>query len=322
MRIIRGIENWKFRLRRPVAALGVFDGVHRGHRRIVSRAVARARKLGGKSVVITFDPHPLSVIRPESPPSLLTSHEHKLRLIRDLGADYCLVIKFSRAFSRRRPRQFIRDVLVKKLAVREVVVGGNFAFGRNQQGRVGLFSREAARYGFRLWVVKMLKTGGQPVSSTLIRRLIEKGELVQAARLLGRRVSVRGTVVPGSGRGKTLGFPTANIDPHHEAIPPPGVYAVRVLLNSRRFAGMVNIGFRPTFRSPRAEGKAGSRQVEVHIFDFRRNLYGKDMEVVFLKMIRPEKRFPNTESLVSRIRLDERIARRITRAGRPAELHR
>lgn len=311
MKVIYGIRKWNERVRSPVIALGVFDGVHVGHQRIISRAVRRAEKIVGTSIVTTFDPHPLKVINPKKSPSLLTSCEHRVKLFSYLGADVCLVVRFTRSFSQLEPDKFVGNFLVRRLRVTEMVVGENFAFGKDGSGGIKFLKEAALRYGFSLRKVKMARIGGKVVSSTVIRNLVEKGELMRAGRLLGRPVSVLGTVTAGSSRGRALGFPTANLNLHHEAIPPAGVYAVRVKYKGSVLSGLVNIGIRPTFNRPSAGRKRISPCVEVHILNFKKNIYGEELEVVFSGRIRDERTFSDRENLLRQIERDEIAARRI-----------
>lgn len=297
-------------MRKTVAAIGIFDGVHLGHRRIIRaaviacRAMSTAKKIRVRSVVITFDPHPLKILRPYKPIPSIMSTAHRVRLIRELGADACLVIRFTKKFSNLKPRDFVKKILVDRFRVLELFVGTNFVFGKGNTGDTALLKRFGREYGFKVTVVPMVKVGGKIISSTAIRDLITRGRLAEASRMLGRPVTVFGTVVSGASRGRLLGYPTANIDPHHEAIPPSGVYAVRVRLGNKKFGGALFIGHRPTF---------GEREpvIESHIFDFRSMIYGEDIEVTFVKRLRGVRKFAGHEKLVEQIRKDDAYARRI-----------
>lgn len=291
-------------MRKTVAAIGIFDGVHLGHRKIIRAAVLAARRIKGRSVVITFDPHPLKVLRPHRPIPSIMSTAHRVKLIRGLGADACSVIKFTKRFSDLKPRDFIKKILVDRYEVSELFVGNNFVFGKNNSGNAALLKRLGPEYGFKVAIVPMVKVNGKVVSSTAIRDLIVRARLKEASRMLGRPVTVFGTVVSGARRGRLLGYPTANIDPHHEAIPPSGVYAVRVKLGNKRFGGALFIGRRSTF---------GEKEpvIEAHIFDFRSMIYGEDIEVTFVKRLRGVKKFANHGKLVEQIRKDDANARRV-----------
>ena len=309
MKVIHGISHVEQRFRRPVLAIGVFDGVHRGHRQLIKRAIRRARSLKGVAVVMTFSPHPVHVLRPDVSLPLLTSLKHRLRLIEDLGADVCLVVRFTRRFARLSPEQFVGRYLRRKIGPEEIFVGDDFRFGHDRAGGLKELREAGRRYGFKVNIVKSVLRQGRNISSTLIRRYIQKGELRKAAGFLGHPVSVSGRVIRGASRGKKLGYPTANIKPISEIIPPPGVYLVRVLLDKKTYPGMANIGYQPSFR------KKDSRQekhlhVEVHILDFRGEIYKKEVTLEILKKIRDEKKFPSSEQLAAQLRRDERRARR------------
>lgn len=282
-----------------VVAIGVFDGVHRAHRRIIEYAVRRARAARLKCIVLTFWPHPAGE-------QSLYSLQHRRRIIAELGVDRCVVVRFTRRFASLNPESFIRDILVKELHARLVCVGENFRFGRSAAGTTATLRRYAGRWGYAVRVFGVMKHRGRTISSTAIRSLIAVGRIAEAGRLLGRPVSVFGTVVRGDSRGRGLGFPTANIDPHHEILPPPGVYAVRVALGTRGTAGICYIGTRPTFK-----GRSQRISVEVHLFGFSGDLYGRDLELFFVRRIRGDKKFPSVQALVERMRRDSLLAKRL-----------
>lgn len=284
---LRGLERYK----RPVVALGVFDGVHRGHRRILKGAVAEARRIRGTSVVLTFWPHPQKQ-------SSLYSLEHRIRLIGELGIDVCIVINFNKKFSQVLPEKFIKDILFKKLHAYCIYVGRNFRFGKDASGSQVTLKKLSNLYGYKLKVFEVVKVKNLPISSTAIRLLIKNGRLDAARELLARRVSILGTVIKGSSWGTILGFPTANIDPHHEVIPPKGVYAVWIDIENNKLKGICYIGTRPTFRNK------ALRRIEVHIYNFSNNLYGKYLEIQFIKKIRDEQKFNSVYSLSKQIKKD------------------
>ena len=305
MEIIRGIRNRS--IKGPTAVtVGIFDGVHRGHKKILRQLKKRAGAIKGKSCVVTFEPHPLKVLRPHGTPPLLVSPQHKMKLLEAEGVDIAVIINFTRDFAVMTPADFAKDVLNKKLNAKELLVGENFVLGKGRSGDAKYLKRLGRQLGFNVRPVKPLKSGNEVVSSTLIRKLIMSGDLERAKRLLGRNVSVLGTVVRGAKRGRVIGFPTANIDPHHEATPPSGVYIVKVKLGGRQYRGVLNIGFRPTFHDARKESEP---VIEVHIFDFNKLIYGRDMEIVFLKKIRSEKKFEDEMKLAARIKKDMAIAK-------------
>ncbi|MCX5697596.1 MAG: bifunctional riboflavin kinase/FMN adenylyltransferase [Candidatus Omnitrophica bacterium] len=240
MKVIRGISNIR-RFPLPVVALGVFDGVHLGHRSILSAAVETAKEIRGTSVAVTFWPHPQNR-------KSLYSLEHRLRIIGELGLQAAIVIKFTGAFSRLSAERFVKDILVDRISARYIFIGKNFHFGKDRKGDYRLLQRSSARNNFKVRVFEIIRRKDMPISSTLLRELISRGELSRARQLLLRPVSVLGTVIKGESRGSSLGFPTANIDPHHEVLPPDGIYAVRVILGGKKFKGVCYIGKKPTFR--------------------------------------------------------------------------
>jgi riboflavin kinase / FMN adenylyltransferase len=282
----------------PAVAIGIFDGVHLGHQKILKKLVREAEKEKTKSLVITFYPHPREILKHSPKVPLLTSLEHRLRLIKELGVDSSVVVKFKKSLSRIKADDFIEKVLVKKLNMKTLVVGKDFKFGHNKKGDFSLLKKMSGRYGFKLFGIDPVKIKGSYVSSTRIREVIEKGGLKHASVLLGRPVVILGTVVKGRRIGRALGFPTANINPHHEAIPPSGVYVVDVKLNGKVFKGVLNIGTRPTF------GENREPVIELHILNFRKNIYGKDAEIIFKKKIRKEKKFKTVNDLKEQIKKD------------------
>lgn len=297
MKIIYGISKIKKYLR-PVVALGVFDGVHRGHRRVLESLAKKARRIRGTSMVLTFWPDPHRQ-------KCLYSLQHRLKLIRDIGIDVSVVVKFTESLARIPAQDFIEKILVRKINPCQVYVGKNFRFGRAGQGSYRTLKKYSRIHKFGLKAFSMLKAGGRPVSSTYIRSLIGRGKLALAERLLSRRVNILGTVTRGNALGRKLGFPTANINPHHEVMPPSGVYLVEILLGNKVLKGICNIGFRPTF------SKKQERRVEVHIFDFKRNIYGRDLEIRFLRKLRKERKFASGRLLARQIQKDILLAKKI-----------
>lgn len=288
--------------------MGVFDGVHRGHRRILEAAVRQAERIKGRSLVLTFFPHPQKE-------KSLYSLRHRLKLIGALGVDVCVVVRFNRLFSQIPAEDFVKDILINKVGAKYIFVGRNFRFGKQARGDSGVLERLSHIYNFKLRVFDIVKTNNRPISSTYIRRLITEGKLNAARRLLSRPVSLLGTVIKGTSLARELGFPTANIDPHHEVLPPSGVYAVSALLNNFRnkeLNGVCYIGTKPTFKSHGAYGKLNTRRyVEAHIFNFNRDIYGRDLEIQFIKKIRSERRFSSLAALAGQIKKDVKFAQRI-----------
>lgn len=286
------------KLGKITASIGVFDGVHRGHQKILKKTAEAASRAGMKSLAITFHPHPREVLNPDSKIPLLTSTAHKSRLIEKIGIDFLLDLKFTRKLARVKAENFIENILVKRLGIKTLVVGGNFLFGYKSRGDFKLLKTMGRKYGFKLLRIRPLKIKGAQVSSTRIRMAIEKGDLVLASLMLGRPVSVLGTVVKGRSVGRRLGFPTANINPHHEAIPPSGVYAVDALVRDKKYKAILNIGIRPTFDIKREIA------IELYMFKFNKNIYGEDVEIIFKRKIRNERKFKSAEALKTQIQKD------------------
>lgn len=305
MKIISLNGDPKLHLKKTCAAIGIFDGVHRGHQYLIKQMLMTARRLGARPIVITFFPHPAHVLRPDLKLGYLTSLDRRFRLLKCLGVDACLVVRFNRSFARIQPQKFIKDILVKKLGVKAVFVGDDFRFGKDRSGDIALFQRLGPKYGYEMHAVSGLKQGREVISSTRIRRLVGTGKLNEAVRLLGRGVSISGTVVKGSKRGKSLGFPTANIAYEEDILPPQGVYVVKVLLGKKEYPAIANIGTRPSF-----EKQISKPHLEVYILDFSKSIYGKHLEVEFLKKIRSEKRFSSPQHLIQQIQKDESFARK------------
>lgn len=295
MKVIYGINKIK-KFGRSVVALGVFDGVHRGHQYVLKSAVKIARRINGTAVALTFDPHPQRA-------GDISSLEHRLRLIGQLGIEICIVINFNQKFAEIQAEDFAREVLVRKIGAAYILVGKNFRFGRQAGGDVGLLEKLAEFYNFKLKICRQVKMDNQPISSTSIRKLILKGKLNTARRLLGRRVSILGSVIRGASLARRLGFPTANINPHHEVVPPSGVYAVEIVLEGKRFYGVCSIGNKPTL------GQEKIQHIEVHIFDFCKNIYGKQLEVIFIKKIREQEKFSSLVLLTRQIQRDITFAK-------------
>jgi len=287
-------------------AIGVFDGVHLGHQAVIRRALEAARRDQGTAVVVTFDPHPVRVLRPEQAPRLLTSTAHKLRLIRDLGVAHQLVIHFDHAFAATSPEDFIRALAFAARPLREICVGFEWSFGKGRAGNLALLERMGTELGFAEVGVPAVEAEGEIISSTLIRGAVASGDLARAARLLGREFTILGTVVEGDRVGRKLGFPTANLSAHNEQYPPNGVYAVEARRNGQMLPGVANIGVRPTVKNA-----GGERLLEVHLFDFHEEIYGEDLEIAFRKFLRPEQKFASLEELRRQIESDATQARAV-----------
>ena len=301
MKTIFGPRKLREAFEKTVVLIGVFDGLHRGHRYLIRKAVSLSRARNKKSVCVTFHPHP------KKQPCLI-SLTHRLRLIEELGVDYCLVIKFNRRFSLVTAEDFVKDILVKFFHPEFIFIGENFRFGYQARGTVEVLKALSGIFGFKVRAIKELSAADKKISSRAIRHLIKAGELKEAQRLLGRRVSVLGTVISGAKRGRGLGYPTANINPHHEVLPASGVYAVKIFYREKEYRGICNIGTRPTFDNPE-----DNQTIEAHLFNFKKNIYGQDLEIQFIRKIRDEKKFPGHSSLVEQIKKDHQKVLRILR---------
>jgi len=307
MEIIRDLEALA-RHPYPVTAIGNFDGVHLGHRAILKTAIDRARAAGGTAFALTFDPLPAKLLAPDRAPQLILAPDDKLELLQLSGIDGVIVLNFTLELSLLAPRDFVRDYLRGKIGVREVVVGHSVSFGHNRAGNAAMMVELGREFGFDVDVVGPVKIGGIEVSSTKVRELIGTGDLRAAARLLGRYHFLSGQVVRGRERGRTIGYPTANLASETECIPPDGVYAARVILSDGAYPSIANIGMRPTFSE-------SARSIEAHIFDFTRDIYGTRIKLELIERIRPERKFDNADALKAQIALDLSKAREILSAA-------
>ncbi len=291
------------------ATIGVFDGVHLGHRQVLTRVRETAHRLGVGSAVVTFDTHPAYVVRPENAPKLLTTLEQKLELLEATGLDYCYVIQFDQARADTRPEEFVEQVFLDALHARAVVVGEDFHFGKGRTGNVAELELLGREWGFEVVPLKLIRhrsDAREPVSSTVVRRALAGGDVARAAAMLGRCYEVRGTVVPGDRRGVTVGFPTANVPvPKSMAWPADAVYAGWCTLpdGSRRGCA-INIGRRPTFYE-----HAQQSLLEVHVIDFDGDLYGCEVRVEFVDFLRSERKFEGLEQLSEQLAVDVSYAR-------------
>lgn len=287
----------------PAVTIGNFDGVHRGHHALIHAAARWAAPRGGHTVVLTLDPHPARLLDHERAPATLTTLEQKGELVAALGVDAFVVLPFTAELARLPAEEFVRRVLVEALGARMVVVGVDFRFGHQRQGDVVSLERLGAQHRFGVQAVPPVLHEGRPVSSSRVREALARGDVEEARALLGRPFFIDGRVVEGERRGRTLGFPTANLDTLNETLPAGGVYAARCRLPSgRSAAAVVNIGRRPTFGG-------GFLSVEAHLIDFDADLYGADLRIEFTVRLREEKRFEGPEALVAQIRQDVSRAR-------------
>jgi riboflavin kinase/FMN adenylyltransferase len=305
--------------RSPVLALGNFDGLHRGHVKIIERIQRGAVERGGTSVVLTFDPHPPRILRPDKAPVLLMTKAQKLDALARAGVQGAAVVRFTREMSRWEPDVFVRSVLVEWLRVAEVWVGADFLFGRDRTGNFTLLRSLGAQYGFRAEKIDPIRYKDFIVSSTRIRRLVSEGRVDEAGALLGHHYAIDGTVVEGAKRGREIGFPTANLSTSNELIPPHGVYATALTIDGRVYPSVTNIGQRPTFGDqlqmtiethvlsidPRAGGAAFAEGVGAF------NLYGREVRLAFVQRLRDERKFPDIDALKEQIAADVRRAARL-----------
>jgi len=287
-------------------AIGVFDGVHLGHQAVISTSTSHAGSADGTPVVITFDPHPLKVLRPRNAPHLLTATQHKIALIRDLGVEHLLVINFNKKFAATPPENFIEQLVIHSRPLREICVGHEWSFGKDRRGNLDLLKKLGAQFDFDVVGIPPVKVNGAVVSSTAIRQAVEKGDFAKAAAMLGRDYTILGTVKAGDKLGKKLGYPTANLSAHSEQFPPNGVYLVEARIQGVFYHGVVNLGYRPTISSGKSE-----RVLEIYLLDFDRDIYGENVEVRFVRYLRPERKFDSLEALVGQIELDVRQAREL-----------
>ncbi len=311
MILITDLKNIEKKFDKSILTLGNFDGLHIGHQELVRMIISRAKEVGALSMVVTFRPHPLKILAPEKCPPLISIYEEKIRLFEKLGIDVLVKIPFTMEFSTMSPEDFVRDILCGTLGASEIFVGYNYRFGKGREGDIRKLRSLGEKYGFTVREVAQIAVDGEVISSTRIRTLIKNGDVGHAAKLLGRAYAIAGIVVRGDGRGKGLGFPTANIAPKHSLVPPDGVYAVRLVVREKVYDGIANIGMRPTFSKKTVA-------IEVNVFNFNEDIYGEDISLYFIKKIRDEKKFRSAGALVTQIRSDIEVAREIL-AAHPAE---
>jgi len=306
MEIIRYSKNIILPKKKRYIALGVFDGVHLGHQKLIKLTVDKARKNDGISIVATFDPHPDKIINPESNVFLLTTLEERISLIKDSDVDVFLIIKFNKMMSKMSPEDFISKILVDNLQTKELFVGFNYKFGFKGEGNTDILREYSKFYKFKTNILKPITANHTIISSTRIKDYIKWGEIEKAKKLLGHAITISGRVISGKGRGrKLLNFATSNIDtPLEKILPVNGVYLVEVKIDNKDYYGLMNVGVRPTF-------KETERTVEVHIINFNKKIYNKKVVVNILQKIREEKYFSNTNLLKKQIEDDILIARKM-----------
>jgi riboflavin kinase / FMN adenylyltransferase len=311
MEIIRGIEALRENYPNTVITIGNFDGLHLGHQKILEAVKKRSEELRGTSMVVTFDPHPVKVLAPEKEIKMLTTFKERARILDAIGIKVLLCINFTREFANFSPDVFIEDILVKKINAKEIVIGPDYAFGKNRKGTTELLKKRGLELGFRVKIVKSVEIDGDVVSSSRIRKLLLKGNVHEVSTLLGRAYTIEGNVIRGAGRGeKLLHIPTANITTPNELVPKEGVYAVRIGIKGSFFDGVANIGKKPTF------GDADTGY-EVHIFNYTGNLLGEHLRIYFIDWVRDQRSFPDAASLEKQIRNDIEHARKVLNEKKP-----
>jgi len=298
MEIIRKEKDFKRSFRNPVLTIGNFDGVHVGHQRIFQLVKEKAKEIGGESIVYTFEPHPVEVLAPERRPLWITTLDEKLRLIEEQGIDAIILANFTLKFASQIPEEFVRNILYDQIKVRQVFVGHDFTFGKDRRGNIALLKELGQKLGFTAEVVEAVRVGGTVVSSTRIREFVQKGEMQEAAKLLGRNYLLTGKVIHGHGRGsKKLGFPTANLKTTGVLFPKPGIYAVWAIYEGKRYEGVANLGWNPTFHDQKFS-------FEVHILHFNQEIYGEPLRAEFVERLRDEVTFRGPEELIAQIKKD------------------
>jgi riboflavin kinase / FMN adenylyltransferase len=307
MQVILNLNEINKPLTNPVLTIGNFDGVHKGHLALFDKVKERAKAIDGQSVVMTFEPHPLKIMKPANGPQLITHTGQKLELMEKAGIDVIVCVSFDQEFAAIPARVFVNNILVKRIGIKEIVVGYDYTFGHNREGDINLLREIGNDSGFIVHLVGPIEIEHTLVSSTSIRRLVQEGRVEEAGVLLGRDFEVQGTVVKGQNRGaRLLGFPTANLNPHGELLPKRGVYAVKLLIDDVLYNGVTNVGYNPTF------GDTGLT-VETHILDYSGELIGKTIKVHFIKRLRDEKAFKDLKDLSDQIARDIGQAKEVFR---------
>lgn len=303
MEVIRNIGKINKDLN-SIVTVGVFDGVHIAHHEILKRMQEEKRKTGARAIVVTFDPHPQEILRPEENFKILTTIDERIELIKEYEPDIVFVINFTPEFSNITAEEFCKEIMLGRIGLRKVIVGYNHAFGKNREGDPKKLKEFGQKYKFEVEVFDRFIVENTPVSSSKIRTILNNGDVKLASKLLGRYYFINGIVVKGSGRGKKLGIPTANIEPNsrRKLIPKNGVYVVRVTLDRKNYYGVMNIGYRPTFELD------SDRVMEVNIFDFDEKIYFKHIKVEFIERLRDEIKFSSQTELVKQIEVDKEKA--------------
>jgi riboflavin kinase/FMN adenylyltransferase len=311
MKIFDRLENIKQPFVNAVITIGNFDGVHIGHQALFHEVIEKAEAIQGTAIAMTFEPHPMRVLKQNNHPPLITIYEHKKELIERSGIDVLICVPFTKKFAALTAEEFIKDLLIKKIGMKAIVVGKDYTFGKNREGNLAVLKSYADQMGYEVIVAEWIKAAHNlpdRISSTRVRELLMAGEIETARKMLGRHYQIRGLVVKGRDRGgKLLGIPTANINLQDELCPKTGIYAVTVEHQQRLYRGVANIGYSPTFND-------NEFTVEVHILDFDENIYDHNIRVNFIERIRDEKRFSGIDELKSQIHKDIKAARKILAA--------
>ena len=310
MQLVRGIHNiglsddsGKKSFEKGCAlTIGNFDGVHLGHRRVIAALIEQAKEIGCEAVVMVFEPQPQELFSPDTAPARLCRLRDKYTLLKNLGVDRLLCVNFNQKFASQSAKEFVEQLLVKRLAVKHLIIGDDFHFGQNRQGNFDMLCQAGKKFGFSVTDTASFKLADCRISSTEIRQALEQNRLADAEKMLGRPYSIIGRVFHGDKRGREIGFPTANVSLKRKVSPITGVYAVQIKATDGHYYGVANIGSRPTVL-----GKIA--QLEVHIFDFNKNLYGQNIEVIILKKLRSEIKFESINALTAQIDTDTKQAR-------------
>lgn len=298
MQVITSDKYNKFKDRNTCLAIGAFDGLHKGHQLIINQAIKEAKKNNYPAAVLSFHPHPLEIIPGKTPPPAIVSRQQKIAILDKMGVDYYFEQKFTQEFAKMRAEEFINQILLDKIRVKTVVVGDDFRFAYKNEGNVEILKKMGELHDYQAKIISQLHASDDRISSTRIRNLLKKGKIKRAKKLLGRPYQICGKVVHGKKRGRKLGFPTANLSLEtNYALPPEGVYAVKVQHNSREYIGAANLGYNPTFNNQKIS-------FEVYILDFEQDLYGQRICVDIIDFIRSEIDFSNKQELIEQMQQD------------------
>ncbi len=314
MQVVRDLDSLDEVPKRTVLTIGNFDGVHLGHREIFRRVVHKARALDGTSAVLTFEPHPLRLLAPERAPLRINTPDEKVRLLEASCIDLLAILAFTHELAKLPAADFVEEILLRRLGLCHLVVGYDYAFGRNREGDAEFLAVQAARHGFGLDVLEPIQAGAEAYSSTRIRQAVGSGQVASAVKILGRNFTLDGLVIHGDGRGRKLGFPTANLSVEKELLPKEGVYAVKVKWRDDYFDAVVNIGQRPTF-------VGAEPSLEIHLLDFQGDLYGERLRIYFVERLRDEKRFSSVAELQRSVDSDIGTARSLLATSHVVEYH-